>query len=52
MLLHIYQEILRLDVSINDTLEINVLKTTNKLIDKYQYRFERELAIAEVEEIF
>lgn len=52
MLFHTHQEILRLDVSMNDILEMNVLKTANELIDKHQHRFEKELATAEVEEIF
>jgi len=52
MLSHTHQEILRLDVSMDDTLGMNVLKTANELIGKHQHRFERELATAEVEEVF
>jgi hypothetical protein len=36
----------------NDIFEINILETTNKLIDEYQHCLKRELAIAKVKEIF
>lgn len=36
----------------NEIVEVNILKTTNELIDEHQHNFKREFAIAKVEEIF
>ncbi len=52
MLPHTHQEILRLDVSMDDTLGMNVFKTVKELVDEHQYGLQRELAAAEVEKIF
>jgi hypothetical protein len=47
-----HQEVLWLDVSMNDVLGMDILKTANELIGEHQHRFERELATAEIEEVF
>ena len=47
-----HQEVLWLDVSMNDVLGMNILKTANELIGEHQHSFKRELATAEVEEVF
>lgn len=47
-----HQEVLRLDVSVNDPLRVDGLKTADELVGEHQHRLERELAAAEAEEVF
>ena len=47
-----HQTVLRLDVSMDDIMSMDVLQTTKELVDEHQDCFERKLAAAEVEEVF
>lgn len=51
LLLHTHQAILRLDVSMDDIIGVDILQATNELVGKHQHRFEREFATAEIEKI-
>jgi hypothetical protein len=46
-----HEEVVRLNITVNDRLGMNVLNTGNELIGKQKNRFQRELPVAEVEEI-
>ena len=52
LLPYTYQEILWLDVLINDALGMDIFETAKELVDDDQHSLERELATAEVEEVF
>ena len=52
LLPHTYQEILRLDVSMNDALGMDIFETVKELVDEHQHSLEREFATAEVKKIF
>ena len=45
------QEVVRLNIPINERLIVNVLDAGNKLISNQQDGLERELAVAEVEDV-
>ena len=45
-------EILRLDVSMNDALRMDIFETVKELVDEHQHSLEREFATAEVKKIF
>lgn len=47
-----HEEIIRLDITMNEGFGMNVLDAGNKLIGKEKDSLQRELAVAEVEEIF
>ena len=49
--LHTHQAILRLDVSMDDIIGVDILQATNELVGKHQHRFEREFATAKIEKI-
>lgn len=46
-----HQEIVGLDVAMNERLGMNVLDAGDQLIGEQQHRFQRELAVAEIEKI-
>ena len=46
------QEVVRLDVSMQEMSTVHILYSLNHLICKHQNRFERELSLAVVKEIF
>ena len=52
LLPHTHQEILRLDVSMNDALGMDIFETVKELVDEHQHSLEREFATAEVEKVF
>ena len=52
LLPHTHQEILRLDVSMDDALGMDIFETVKELVDEHQHSLERELATAEVEKVF
>lgn len=52
MLPHTQQEVLRLDVTMDDALGMDVFETVKELIGEHQHGLEREFAAAVVEKIF
>lgn len=46
-----HQEVVRLDITVDKGLGVDVLDTRNQLVGEQENRLERELAVAEVEEI-
>lgn len=52
MLPHTQQEVLRLDVTMNDVLGMDVFETIKKLIGQHQHGLKREFSVAVVEKIF
>lgn len=52
MLPHTQQEVLRLDVTMDDALGMDVFETVKELIGENQHGLEREFAAAVVEKIF
>lgn len=46
-----HQEVVRFNVTVNETLRMYVLNARNKLICKEKHRLQRELAVAEVEKV-
>ena len=52
LLPHTHQEILRLDVSMDDALGMDIFETVEELVDEHQRSLEREFATAEVEKVF
>ena len=52
LLPHTHQEVLGFDVSMDDTLGMHIFQTMNELVGEDQHGFERELATAEVEQVF
>lgn len=52
LLPHTHQEILRLDVSMNDALGMDIFETVKELVDEHQHSLERDFATAEVEKVF
>lgn len=47
-----HQEIVRLDVTVDEALGVDVLDTRDELIGEQQHGLEGEFAVAEVEEVF
>lgn len=47
-----HQEIVRLDIAVDEGLGMDIFNTGDKLIRQQQDRFQREFAVAEVEEVF
>ena len=47
-----HEEVVRLDVTVDERLGVNVLDAGDELVGKQKNRLQRELAVAEVEEIF
>ena len=47
-----HQEVVRLDVTVNEGLGVDVLNAGDELVGEEENRLQRELAIAEVEEVF
>lgn len=47
-----HEEVVRLDVSVDEGLGMDVLNTRDELIGEKEDRLQRELAVAEVEEVF
>lgn len=52
LLFHTYQEILRLEGSMNDALGLDIFETVKELVDDHQRSLEREFATAVVEKVF
>lgn len=46
-----HQEILRLHVTVDDILRVNIFQPMKKLVGKHQYRLKRELATTKIEKI-
>ena len=47
-----HQEVVRLDITVDEGFGVDVLDAGDELIGKEQHGLERELAVAEVEEVF
>ena len=52
LLPHPHQAVLRLDVSMNDTMGVDILQPTNELVGEHQDCFEGEFATTIVEKVF
>lgn len=46
-----HQQVIRFEVSMNNAFAMKILETTDELIGKHQYGFQRELAVAESQKI-
>jgi len=52
MLLHTHQEVLRLNISMDDALGMDILQTIDELLGEHKHGFKRELTAAEVKKVF
>lgn len=52
LLPHAHQAVLRLDVSMDDIVGMDILQTTKELVDEHQDCLERKFATAEIEQVF